>query len=129
VSESDVTGAPGTPTHLADGDALDAFVDAHDVSLVEFYTEGCAACAGMEPVLGGVAKASTIAVGTCNPRDDPPLVEAYDVRSVPTLLLFVDGELVGRLADGFQGVDAVLTFVAEHLDGDDLDRLPPEYHS
>jgi thioredoxin-like negative regulator of GroEL len=39
------------------------------------------------------------------------LAERYAVSSVPTLLLFEDGDLVGRLADGFQGADAVLSFV------------------
>ena len=43
---------------------------------------------------------------------DLELVETYDVRSVPTLLLFEDGELVGRLADGFRGTEAVVEFVA-----------------
>jgi thioredoxin 1 len=100
------------PVHLADGDELDSFVAGADVALVEFYTDGCGICASMDPVLGNVARESDAAVGLINPRDDPPLVEAYDVRSVPLLVLFEDGSPVARLADGFQGTEAVLSFLA-----------------
>jgi thioredoxin-like negative regulator of GroEL len=99
------------PTRLADEAELDAFVADHDLALVEFYTEGCAMCAAMEPVLGNVAKATEVAVGMANPRDDPPLVDRFDVRSVPLLLLFRDGELVARKADGFQGASDVVAFL------------------
>jgi thiol-disulfide isomerase/thioredoxin len=102
------------PTRLADESELDAFVADHDLALVEFYTEGCAMCAAMEPVLGNVAKATEVAVGMANPRDDPPLVDRFDVRSVPLLLLFRDGELAARKAEGFQGASDVVAFLEEH---------------
>jgi thioredoxin-like negative regulator of GroEL len=105
------------PTHLADADDLDAFLAAHEVALVEFYTEGCSMCAAMEPVLGNVARAldgDDVAVGLVNPRDDPPLVERFAVSSVPALVLFRDGEEIARRAEGFQGADAVLAFVRAH---------------
>lgn len=99
------------PTSLDDGDDLDAFVAAHEVALVEFYTVGCSMCQAMEPVLGNVSKATDVAVGLVNPRDDPVLIEQFDVRSVPLLVLFVDGEPVARRAEGFQGAGEVLAFV------------------
>jgi len=99
------------PVQLADGDELAAFVADHDLVLVDLYTEGCPLCQSIEPVVGNVARATEAAVGMVNPRDDPELVEAYDVRSAPTLLLFEDGELVDRMAEGFQGTEAVVEFV------------------
>jgi thioredoxin-like negative regulator of GroEL len=102
------------PVSLADEAELDAFVESHDVALVEFYTAGCAICQSMEPVLTNVARASGAAVGTVNPRDDPPLVERFDVRSVPLLVLFVDGEPVARRAEGFVGADDLVNWVADH---------------
>lgn len=99
------------PTSLDDGDDLDAFVAAHEVALVEFYTAGCTMCQAMEPVLGNVSKATETAVATVNPRDDPVLIERFDVQSVPLLVLFVDGDPVARLAEGFQGASDVLAFV------------------
>jgi thioredoxin 1 len=109
----EAAGDPDRPVDL-DGEAeLDAFVDANPVALVEFYTEGCGICASMEPVLGNVARASEAAVGLVNPRDDPPLVDRFDVRSVPTLVLFVDGEPVARRSEGFVGADDLVSWVED----------------
>ena len=114
--ESPEDTAENRPVTLADRADLDAFVASHDRVLVEFHTEGCSACAAMEPVLDGVARTTDVAVATTNPRDDPVLVETYDVRSVPKLLLFVDGDLVATREDGFLGVDEVRAFVADASD-------------
>ena len=102
---------PERPTSLNDEAELDAFLGANRVALVELYTDGCGICASMEPVLGNVARATTAAVGLVNPRDDPPLVERFDVRSVPLLVLFVDGEPVARRAEGFVGTEDLVTWV------------------
>ena len=107
---------PEKPVQIERGADLDAFVAEHDLALVDFYTKGCTLCQAIEPVVGNVARATDAAVGTCNPRDDLALVETYDVRSVPTLLLFEDGELVGRMAEGFQGTEAVVEFVESRGD-------------
>lgn len=102
------------PTRLDDGADLDRFVAEHDVALVELFTNGCSMCQAMEPVLGNVARATDVAVGLVNPRDDVPLVERFDVRSVPMLVLFRDGEAVARKAEGFQGTRAVVDFLETH---------------
>jgi thioredoxin 1 len=109
---------PDRPVDLRDEAELASFVGANPVGLVEFYTEGCGVCASMEPVLGNVARASEAAVGLVNPRDDPVLVDRFDVRSVPTLVLFVDGEPVARRAEGFVGADDLVSWVATE-DGSD----------
>ncbi|WP_123620320.1 co-chaperone YbbN [Halorubrum sp. CSM-61] len=103
------------PTSLDDAEALDAFVADADAALVEFYTDGCGICASMEPVLGNVARELDIPAALVNPRDDPPLVERFDVRSVPLFVLFVDGEPVARRAEGFVPGDDLAAWITEHL--------------
>jgi thioredoxin-like negative regulator of GroEL len=105
----------GRPTPLADEDALDAFVSDADAALIEFYTDGCGICASMEPVLGNVARAVDVDVALINPRDDPPLVERFDVRSVPLFVLFVDGEPVARRAEGFIPGDDLADWVTNRI--------------
>ena len=101
------------PLELETKADLEAAVSSHERVLVEFYTDGCGICQSMEPVLDGVARASDAVVGVMNPREDPQLVDDYEVTSVPMLLLFVDGELADTRADGFLGVDDVLEFAEE----------------
>ncbi|UHQ95420.1 thioredoxin family protein [Haloterrigena alkaliphila] len=105
------------PTQLADGRALDDFLERHDVALVEFYTAGCSMCQAMEPVLGNVARATGVPVGTINPGDDIGLVERFDISSVPTLIVFEDGEEIARRAEGFVGADEVVDFLENHVPG------------
>ena len=105
------------PTRLADGDDFDTCDADEDVALVEFYTKGCAKCQAMEPVLGNVARATDVSIGMVNPGDDLELADRFAIGSVPTLVLFVDGEEVARLAEGFQGGDDVVAFLEEHAPG------------
>ncbi|MGQ3329156.1 MULTISPECIES: thioredoxin family protein [Halorubrum] len=114
-SAEDASAEPRRPTPLDDEDALDAFVADADAAVVEFYTDGCGICASMEPVLGNVARELDVAVATVNPRDDPPLVERFDVRSVPLFVLFVDGEPVARRADGFIPGDDLTAWIADRV--------------
>jgi thiol-disulfide isomerase/thioredoxin len=101
------------PVTLSSSTELADLVGSHDRVLVEFYTDGCGKCAAMEPVLSGVAKSAAGVVAPVTPRHDPELIDEYDVRSVPKLLLFVDGDLVETREDGVLGVEAVQAFVAQ----------------
>jgi thioredoxin 1 len=112
--------APATeqtrPAYLASEAELDAFCTDASVALVEFYTDGCGICASMEPVLGNVARELDLAVGLVNPRNDPPLVDRFAVRSVPLFVLFVDGEPVARRADGFVSGDDLAEWIRDETD-------------
>lgn len=105
------TASENRPQTLDSKAGLDEVIAANDRVLVEFHTRGCSLCAAMEPVLGAVAKTTDVTVVTMNPRDDPVLVEEYNVQSVPKLLFFEDGELVDTLEDGFVPIEDVRSFV------------------
>lgn len=102
------------PHRLDTGDELDDLVADHDVVLVDFYTKGCTLCQSIEPVVGNVARATDATVAMLNPQTDLDLVDEYDIKSVPTLLLFENGDVVGRMASGFEGTESVVAFVTEN---------------
>jgi thioredoxin 1 len=104
------------PTQLADEAELDAFRTAADAALIQFRTDGCGICQSMEPVLGNVARELDLPIGLINPREDPPLIERFTIRSVPTLVLFVDGDPVAQQADGFVSGDDLTAWIQEHTD-------------
>lgn len=117
-SETADTVGQHRPVQLADGDAVDAFCADSGVALVEFYTNGCGICQSMEPVIGNVARELGIDVGLINPRDDPPLIDHFDVRRVPLLALFVDGDQVTRRDDGFVAGDELTAWVRAETERD-----------
>jgi thioredoxin-like negative regulator of GroEL len=102
------------PLRVADGDELDSVLAANERVLVDFYTKGCTMCQAIEPVLGNVARETGITIAMVNPGDDIALVDEWNVRSVPTLVLVEDGEEVARLAEGFQGGAAIEAFLDEY---------------
>jgi len=106
------------PIEAADGEELDALVERHDLVLAEFYTKGCAVCQSIEPILTNVARVTDATVVPINPGDDLDLVDRFDIRGVPTLLLFEEGEVVARMASGFQETEAVVAFVEERGETD-----------
>ncbi|WP_049936109.1 thioredoxin family protein [Haloplanus natans] len=100
------------PVRVETAAELDALIDDHEHLLVELVTDGCGLCAAMEPVLGVVATETGVPVVVINPRDDPVLIERFDVRSVPTLVRFEDGEAVDRLSEGFVGAERLIEFLS-----------------
>lgn len=102
------------PRSLDTEAAVDDLIASHDVVLLELYTNGCSLCAGMEPILTNVARATDAVVATVNPRDDPPLVDRFTVQSVPKFVLFVDGEPVAERAEGFIPNDDLVSWVEEN---------------
>lgn len=99
------------PIRLESREELEQLVAEHDRVLVDFYTRGCPICQSIEPVMGNVAKVSDVTVAMLNPRESPGLIEEFNIRSVPTLVLFEDGDEVDRMAEGFRGTDAIVAFV------------------
>ncbi|MFO7325064.1 MAG: thioredoxin [Pseudomonadota bacterium] len=63
--------------------------------LVDFWAEWCAPCRAIAPVLQDVAAArgQSLRVVKVDVDEHPDLARHYGVRSIPTLLLFQDGQL------------------------------------
>ncbi len=102
------------PVELPDEPALDELISESPVAVVMFYTDGCGLCHSMIPVLTNVTRETDASIATINPRDDPPLIERFNVQSVPLLVLFVDGEPVDRRTDDFVSIEETLTWIEQY---------------
>ena len=112
TTEADAT-TWNRPRHVESTEEFEALLREEPRLLVEFYTRNCSMCAAMEPVLGNVAKVTDTPIALVNGGDLFDLSSEYRIGSVPSLLLFEDGEEVDRLAEGFVGADGVLEFLGE----------------
>ena len=88
---------PTEPVHIHGGDELQSAVDAHGVALVDFHAEWCGPCKMLEPIVETLAAETSAAVLKVDIDENQRLAQQYQVRGVPTLLLFSDGTPVEQV--------------------------------
>ncbi len=64
--------------------------------LVDFYADWCGPCKMLAPIIAQLAEEydGRCKVGKCNIDDDITLAQKYRVMSVPTIIIFKQGEAV-----------------------------------
>ena len=66
--------------------------------LVDFWATWCGPCKMIAPVVAEIAEeyAGTVKVGKVNVDDENALASKYGIASIPTLLLFKNGQVVNK---------------------------------
>lgn len=84
--------------------------------LVDFWAPWCAPCRMMAPTVEAVAGeyAERAVVGKLNVDDNQGVAGKYNIRGIPTLLLFKDGEVREQVV-GATSKDTVTKMIDKHL--------------
>src|SRR5450432_1273849 len=96
----------------ATGDTFDALIlEGKGPIVVEFMSYGCAHCRAIEPILQEVAEAveSRETIFRVNTAVEQELASTYEIVGTPTLIMFLDGNVVGRAEGPRPTVSNVMT--------------------
>ncbi len=106
-------------THdLATLESFEAIIESHPRVVLDFWGRNCKPCAVFAPLYEQLAEHyPDIYFGKVNAEDAAELAQAFQVRSVPTIMAFKNGDLIFEQP----GIPAAQNFEAliQHLLGDD----------
>lgn len=80
--------------------------------LVDFWATWCGPCRMIAPIVEEIAAEydGKVSVGKVNVDDEPELASAFGIDSIPTLMVFKNGEVAGTLVGLRKKEDIVALF-------------------
>ena len=73
---------------------FEAVVKENKIVLMDFWADWCTPCKMMSPILDEISAERGLLVGKLNSDENPEKTQEYSVQSIPTMVLFVDGNPV-----------------------------------
>ena len=103
-------------TSLSDATFDEIVQSSSEAVVVDFWAEWCGPCKMISPILEEIASEhkDKVRVVKLNVDDNPDVTRRYDVMSIPTLIVFKDGQAKKRLV-GAKGKGQLLQELGEFL--------------
>jgi thioredoxin 1 len=98
-------------------DTFDETISSSEVPVVvDFWAEWCGPCKMIAPVLDEIAteQAGKVRIAKLNVDDNPDIARRFDVMSIPTLILFSNGQPAKRMV-GAKGKGQLLEELSDYL--------------
>jgi thioredoxin 1 len=101
---------------VTDQDFEERVLGAQGAVLVDFWAEWCVPCHMVSPVVEEIGrdKGEGLQVAKLNIDENPDVTRRFGVMSIPTLMLFKEGQEVARVV-GARGKDALLRELDPHI--------------
>jgi len=89
---------PNTPLHITDAD-IETTVKKYPTIVVDCWAPWCGPCRMVGPIIEELAKElqGKIVFGKLNVDENPQTSTKHQIMSIPTMLVFKNGELVDRI--------------------------------
>ena len=82
---------------VGDKDFQEKVLNSNDPVLCDFWAEWCGPCKQISPILAEIAEeySGKVTIAKVNIDENPEVPSKYGIMSIPTLILFNKGEVVG----------------------------------
>lgn len=110
LQQSGGASSPDEPVPIGGRAEFTELLDDQRIVLVDCHAEWCGPCQQLKPIVKQVAAETSATVAIVDIDEHRDLAAEWSVRSVPTLLMFVDGELTERLV-GVQPYDRIAQLI------------------
>ena len=102
--------------HVSDASFKAEVLESATPVLVDYWAEWCGPCKMIAPILTEIAaeKAGQVTIAKLNVDEHGDIAQRYGVMSIPTLLVFKDGNLVKTMV-GAKGKGQLLSELEEFL--------------
>jgi thioredoxin 1 len=89
---------PNTPLQVTDAD-IETHIKKYDTIVIDCWAPWCGPCRMVSPVIDELAKdmQGKIVFGKLNVDENQQTSMKYNIMSIPTLLIFKNGEMVDRI--------------------------------
>ncbi len=77
-------------------DNIEGIVKENEILLIDFWAPWCGPCRMLTPVLQKLNDSGVCLVGKVNVDEEGELAQIYNVRSIPTLVLYKSGRVVEK---------------------------------
>lgn len=90
-------------------DSFSNIIDSETLVLIDFFADWCGPCKTLGPILKEVKKelGDAIKIVKINVDNNQPLAAQYQVKGVPTMLLFKEGKQLWRQSGVLQKNDII----------------------